>query len=202
MIAHNTVYPNLYENLIRNNPPFFRWTSITATPINNEQATVTVTGTLTTYQQYADLMLALMRNPIVLSVSRQGYTSTDQFVPAIVPTDQSGKPRRPGETPIPDDPLERLAYFQAQGGSQQAGFTGEGNFGTGTESVRLAKPGDSLVTVSMVVKANLLVPNPRQTLQASGSAPTAGAPAGGIPTGAPTGAPTGPVGVDGGKDER
>jgi len=159
---------------------------------------VVIQGTISNYQQYADLMLALLRNPMITAVSRTGYVSDEQFVPALVPTDQRGKPRRPGETPIPDDPLERLAYFQSQ--TQPSGYEGVGNFGSGNDSVRTAKPGDSLISVTMTVKANMQVPNPRATLTAGGGGaggatlpaggpPTAGGPAGGPPASVGAGAP-------------
>jgi len=128
MLSHNSVYPELYERLMRTNPPFFRWTSIQATPQDESTSQVVIQGTISNYQQYADLMLALLRNPMITAVSRSGYVSDDRFVPALVPTDQVGKPHKPGETPIPDDPLERLAYFQAQ--TQPSGYQGVGGFGS------------------------------------------------------------------------
>ncbi|AIE85776.1 hypothetical protein OP10G_2408 [Fimbriimonas ginsengisoli Gsoil 348] len=213
MLSHNGVYPDLYQNLFRYNPPYFRLTSITASPVDAETATVTMTGTISTYQQYADLMLAVMRNPRVKSVARAGYQDTkDLYVPPLLLTDQQGKPHKPGETPIPDDPLERLAYFQSQG--QPAGYLSAGNFGSGTDNERLAKPGDSLITLTLNVAANLQVPNPRATLAASGgggasvgttpaSGPLGGAggfaPGGPPPAGAPAGGGSAPKGAGKGR---
>lgn len=191
MIAHNAVFPNMYDRVLAYIPSFFRLTHLAATPVDDKVSTVTMVGTIGSVQQYADLMLALLRNPDVVSVSRQGLTSTDMIVPALTPIDQVGRPRRPGEAPIPDDPLQRLTYFENQGATPR-GYTGTGNFGTGTDTTRLAMPGESLVTVIMVVKGNLQTPDPRKTLQAAGgattSAPSVGAPTTGAPGGPPAGA--------------
>jgi hypothetical protein len=181
MIAHNDTYPDLYASLFPYVPPFFRLTSVSAQPVSNEQAVVTMTGTLKSYQQYADLMLALMRNPNAVTIARGGFQSVDPYVPNLNSVDQQGRPRRPGEQPIPDDPLERLQFFQQQGSVDTGAFTGTGNFGTGTDSTRGAMPDDSLVTVTMVVNANLMVPNARGTLASGPAGGGGGAP--GMPPG-------------------
>jgi hypothetical protein len=186
MIAHNDKYPDLYNSLRRYIPPFYRLTSMSASPASDTQSVMTLTGTLTSYQQYADLMLALMRNPEAVSVSRSGYQADEAYVPQITEIDQLGRPRKPGETPIPDDPLQRLAFFEAQG-AQQAGFTGVGNFGTGNDNTRQAMPGESLVTVQVILNHPLQVPNPSATLGAGGTQ-GGGAPGGGGGRGGPMGA--------------
>jgi hypothetical protein len=203
MIEHNAKYPTLYNSMLPYIPPFYRLTQLSATPISDQQAAVTMVGTLGTYQQYADLMLALMRNPNAVSVSRSGFVLDAPIVPNLVEIDQQGKPRKQGEAPIPDDPLERLTFFEAQG-SQTQGFTGAGNFGTGTDTTRQAMPGQSLVQVQIVVNAAIQVPNPRATLTASGGGgapaagrpggPMGGPPMGGPPMGGPPMGGPGPVG--------
>ncbi len=182
MIAHNDKYPDLYNSLRRYVPPFFRITSMAATPVSDTQSSVTLTGTLDSYQQYADLMLSMMRNPEAVSVSRSGYQADELFVPQITEVDQAGRPRRPNEAPIPDDPLQRLAFFEAQG-AQQPGFTGVGNFGTSTDVTRLAMPGESLVTVQLILNHALQTPNPTATLGSGGAAPGGVGGGGGFPGG-------------------
>jgi hypothetical protein len=202
MLKHNDVYPDLYRDLKPYIPGFFRVSSITATPIDDKMATVTLTGTLKTFQQYSDLMIALYRIEGSTTVARGGYINGDPYIPNITDQDMNGRPIRPGQTNIPDDKLERLAYFQGQG--TVTGFTGTGGFGTGdTTQPKGAMPGYSLVTVSVVMPRNLLTPDPRQTLQSQGAAgsttaPGGGGPGGGAPPfGAPPGAPTGGAGAPG-----
>ena len=178
MLKHNTVYPDAYEDLFKYNPPFFRLISIVATPIDDKMSSITMQGTLTTYQQYADLMIALMRNPKVVSVSRSGYTWSQDEVPPLSADDQVGKPRKQGAPAIPDDPLQRLTYFETTA-TPPGGYTGAGNFGSGPTSTKTAKPGDSLITVTMVAMYPLQTPNPRATLQESaGTGGGAAAPGG------------------------
>jgi hypothetical protein len=166
MIKHNGDFPTMYEELFRYNPPFFRLTSISATPVSATQASITMTGTITTYQQYADLVLALLRNKKVRSVARSGFNYSDLQVPPLVPADQVGRPRKPGEAPIPDDPLLRLTYFESQ--PQPTGYNGGGNFGSGTPAEREAMPGESLITITMTADYALQTPSPMQTLSSLG----------------------------------
>jgi len=191
MIRHNGVYPAAYEDLFRFNPPFFRLMSISATPIDEKTASITMVGTLTTYQQYADLSLALMRNPKVVSVARAGFNAVNvgETVPPIVPTDQEGKPHKLNQGPIPDDAMERLAYFESLPAT--SGYQGTGNYGSGTTSERTNQPGDSLITVTMIATYALQTPNPRASLTASGSA---GSSAGAASTGSAIPSAPGPTG--------
>ena len=188
MIKHNDVYPDLYEGIKPYIPSFFRINSLSASAGGATSATITLIGTIDTYEQYANLMLAFSRYPGLVSISRSGFVSRDEIVPNINATDTEGKPRRPDQGPIPDDKLERLAYFQAS--VQQQGYNSEGNFGTGTDSTREAMPTSSLVTVTMSVTKNLQTPDPRQTIT-SGASGAAAAPA------APMGGPGGPGSVGG-----
>jgi len=189
MIASNRLYPDLYEKVFRFIPPFFRINSITAVSAGKDMAQVTMQGTLTSHQQYADLMLALLRpGSDVISVSRTGFISEDLVVPPLQLIDQDGRAKKPNAAPIPTDPLERLTYFQSQ--SRPAGYDGIGNYGTEGQVTRFAMPGDSLITVQLLVKASLQIPNPTTTLSSGGGAGGASA--------APSGAPAGIAGVPGG----
>lgn len=199
MKDYNDKYVDLYAYVMPYIPRFFRIVSINATPIDDKTCTVTLTGPVQNAQQYADLMLALLRIPNATSVGRTGFQSEDVIVPPLTEIDQVGRPRKESEAPIPDDAVARLDYFENQ--RVPSGFFGSGNYGiteAGTE--KTVKPRESLITVSIVLPRDIRTPNPRatiQTLQGSGTAaPGAalGAPTGaqgGPPTGIPTGAPVG-----------
>jgi len=176
MDSHNAVYPTFYDKIIPYIPSYFRLTSIQATPDDANTCTVTLNGTLGSFQQYADLMVALLRIPGSLSVSRAGYQLNDTYVPPLVRNDQSGRPIKQGEANLPDDPIERMNTLIAKSGTP--GFSGAGNFGTfDSPHVRGAAPGESAVTVQVRVTQNLLTPNPRATLSggAFGAAASGGA---------------------------
>lgn len=193
MLKHNDVYPDLYRDIKPYIPGFFRVTQMSAAPNDAATATVTLTGTVKTYQQYADLMIALYRIPGATTVSRSGYVNGDPFIPNITDVDQNGRPIKPGQTNVPDDKFERLAYYQGQG--TVTGFTGEGGFGTvDTTQPRGAMPGYSLVTLSVVIPRSIQVPDPRATLQSQGGATGAGGATGGAGA---TGAPGRPGGAPG-----
>jgi len=189
MIEHNKVYPDLYDSIQPYIPSFYRVNSMAATSAG-DSAVVTLVGTLKTYQQYADLMLAFSRDPDVQSVGRAGYNYDDDFVPNLSPADQTGTPHKPSEGTVPDDKLARLTYFQSQVVLQ--GYTNIGNFGSGSDITRNAMPGYSLVTVVLTLKKNLQVAQPKTTLQTIGA--TAAAPT----VTAPTGPPAAPGGGGGG----
>ena len=87
------------------------------------------------------------------------------IVPNLSQADQIAAPRLPSQAALPTDPLQRLTFFEGQ--SQPQGYTGVGNFGSGTDATRGAMPGQSLVTVQVVINANLQTPNPRATLSAA-----------------------------------
>ena len=177
MIKHNDVYPDLYDGVKPYIPSFFRVNSLFATPASNTSATITLVGTIKTYQQYADLMLAFSRYPGLVSIGRAGYQLNDAVVPNLSPVDQAGTPHKPSDGPVPDDKYARLTYFESQ--VQPQGYTGVGNFGSGTDSTRGAMPDYSLVTVTLTVTKDLSVPLPRNTLAGSGGGFTgAGGPPG------------------------
>jgi len=180
MLAHSTVYPDLYDSVEPYIPSFFRINSMSAVSNGAGSSTVTMVGTIKTYQQYADLMLCLSRYPGVVSVGRAGYQFNEDIVPNLTPVDQTGTPHKLNEAPVPDDRLARLSYFQSQ--ATTSGYTGEGNFGSGTDNTRNAMPGYSLITVTMTVTKDLQVPQPRATLALSAAGGAGGGAAGGSTT--------------------
>lgn len=195
MMTHNSVYPDLYDEVRRYIPPFFRVTSMSAAPVDDKTSTVTLTGVITSYQQYADLMLALLRIPGATGVSRSGFQDDDAYVPGLNATDQTGRIIKPGQSNLPDDPYARLQALEAQ--AQAPGYLGAGNFGSSPDLTRGAMPGESLITVQVTLPKDLQTPDPRATLTqpvgsggATASAGAAGIPAGpGGPAGVPAGAP-------------
>lgn len=204
MMKHNNDYPALYNSLKPYIPPYFRLTHLSAVPLSDTQCTVTMVGTLDTYQQYADLMLSLLTNKQAVSATRNGFTNDEMFVPQLVSTDQQGKPRTPTQQPIPDNSLERLAYFQAQ--QMPADYQNVGNFGSGTDTTKFAMPGESLVTVEVVLNRNIQTPNPQASLTGAGGTTGGfggggfggGGTFGGPPRGGPGGPPSMPGAPSGG----
>lgn len=198
MMKHNSAYPDLYREVLSYVPSWFRVTSIVATPVTDKQCAVTMTGVLKSQQQYADIMLALLRIPGAQNVSRAGYVITDQFVPNLVTEDQVGYPIRPGQARQPSDPVDRLYFLMATGGTT-TGFTGVGGFGQEV-SPKGAMPDWSQVSMTVILNdRNIQTPNPRATLAAQGaaSAPIPGGTGGGTGGGAADNpdagpAPTGP----------
>jgi hypothetical protein len=168
MLNHDSAYPDLYDKIRGYIPSFYRVNSMSAVATGPGTSTVTLVGVLDTYQQYADLMLALLRIPGVTAVSRAGFTNNNMYVPAPTPDDQIGKPHKPGEGPIPDDPLKRLEYFQGQG--RLTGYANAGGFGSGTPGIRGPMPNASQVTVSIAIISDLQTPDPKGTLAQSGAA--------------------------------
>jgi len=166
MIKHNDVYPALYDSVKPYIPSFYRVNSMFATPTGAGSATITLVGTLKTYEQYADLMLAFSRYPGLVSIGRAGFQKDDDFVPNLTPDDQIGTPHKQSEGPVPEDKFARLTYFESQ--VQPQGYTGVGNFGSGTDSTRGAMPEYSLVTVTLTVSKDLQVALPRTTLSSGG----------------------------------
>ena len=190
MTNTSRLYPDLFDFVKPYIPAFFRITSLGATPIDDKSCTVNMTGTVKDAQQYADLVLALLRIPGAVSVTRAGFQAEDPIVPAITVGDQSAHVRLESKAPIPDDPLERLTYFENE--SSPTGYLNAGNFGNteaGTE--KGARPGESLITVSVVIPKNIQTPNPRATIQslAGGNATSAvGASQASAPLNPPAGA--------------
>ncbi|MCW5937830.1 MAG: hypothetical protein KIT11_11055 [Fimbriimonadaceae bacterium] len=197
MQAHNNVYPDLYRQVLQYVPSFYRVTSLTASPLNESQASVTITGVLQTYQQYADVMLALLRMPDVVNVTRAGYAIVSPSVPALNEQDQDGRSVNPGQTNLPSDPWERLQAKIAAAEAAPRGFLNVSGFGTATVD-RGAMPDWSTVTLNVILNKNIQTPEPRTTLaqQGGASAPAPGgatagggrAPGAGAPVAPPPGA--------------
>lgn len=199
MDSHNDDYVNLYREVLTYLPGFFRVTGISATPNGPTACNVRINGVIQSFQQYADLMLALLRIPGAQAVTREGYQLNDPYVPSLNTDDQIGAPIRPGEVRLPADPMARLQAVLDGAFATDSSFTGTGNFGTEGNLVRGASPGSSQITVTVAIANKALqTPNPRATLsQPAGSAPAGAPPTGGgpprpggaAPSGGPGGAP-------------
>ena len=196
MYAHSTVYPDLYDTIRRYVPSYYRVTSMAASPGEPGTCVVTLTGVLTTYQQYADLGLAFMRIPGAVGYSPSGYQNTDAYVPNLTPEDMVGRKVHPGDGNIPDDALARLRYETQQG--QLTGFMNAGGFGDDDQTQKGAMPNASLVTISVTLVSDLKhhydiqTPDPRQTLALGVSTAATSTTAGGA--GAGFGTPPAPGG--------
>ncbi len=202
MDKHTDEYPKLYNFVKQYIPNFYRLTSLTAESAGPESSTITMVGVIGSFQDYADLMLALLRIPQpygpVVSIGRSGFQHTEAFVPPVDETDKLGRVRKPGSNPVPDDPLKRLEYYINQGSTTQLGYQALANYGSGQPGARGPRVGESLVTIRMVVPYNLQTPDPRATLSLFGSAaPAAGTTA---PAGPPTTTTPPPVTTPGGSD--
>lgn len=172
MNAANRIYPDLYDSVTPYIPAFFRITRLSASPIDATTCTVNMTGTVKNAQQYADLMLALLRIKGAISVTRTDFQAEDVIVPPLTEVDQNGRPRKESSAPIPDDPLARLAYFQSE--TVPKGYFDSGNYGlTEAGLTKTVRPGESLITVSVALPRDIQTPNPRATIASlAGAAPT------------------------------
>lgn len=190
MKAHNSDYIDLYDQVRRYIPSYFRVISMSATP-NGANATVTLTGVLQTQQQYADMRLALLRIPGATTVSAQDYQIVEKVIPPLSEGYQNGLPVDANAAPMPDDQLDRMAYLMNQ--PRTEGFLNQGGFGVeDPTTAKGAMPEWSQVTFQVVVPKNLNTPDPQATLAAIGQA--AGQTGGGtVPAGGPPG-PGGPGG--------
>lgn len=205
MLSHNKVYPDFYDSVIKSIPGYFRLTSLSATPLDDHTCTVTMEGTIASFQQYADLMLALLRIKGAKAVSRSGYQLNDEVVPPLVEQDQHGYPVAPNHQRLTDDPMQRLDVKIAE--ASHTDFVGQGNFGMLDHPMqRFAMPKESQIRVAVVVEGvNLMTPHPRQTLSQAGAAfaasgaTTAPTSSTTTPTGAPGAPPMSPPGVPGGR---
>lgn len=192
MMEHNNDYADLYSDVQSYLPSFFRLTSISATPTDATSCVVTMQGVIRTYQNYADLMLALLRIPDAATVSRNGYQVVDRYVPPLTEGDQTARAVTFGQPNIPDNVEERIEYFQAR--SAPTGYVGQGGFGSGEPGLRGSMEGWQAVTVSVVLtNRQIQTPDPRATLRAAATNSGGGTqPAGGVPGPGPRNVPTGP----------
>lgn len=212
MTKHNTVYTSLYEEVRKYIPNFYRVTSMNASPNGAEQCTVTITGVLKSFQEYADLQLALLRIPGATTVGRVGFTGEFGQRQNVQSDDQIGRMLYPNQPRMTDDQMANLEAQIADAAANTRDFDNVGNFGSTDVTDRGAMTGHSLVSVSVTLPRNLTVPDPHSTLATSASlwpaptAPTGTAPTTGTPTPSPSapgrpasGPPTnlGPGGVGG-----
>jgi len=192
MTEHNSVYVDLYRDVLKYMPTFFRVTSVTATPVGQEECSVTITGVIKTHQQYADIMLALLRIPDVTNVTRSGYTINDPYVPALTENDTVGRKILPGESNIPSDPMARMEALISRAASQPSGYQNVSGFGQ-EEVAKGAMPNWSNVTFVLTIKnRKMQAPDPRATLTAAPAAAANAAGPGGMPPMGPMGAPGAP----------
>lgn len=154
MLNKNTAYTNLYRGVLGYVPDFFRPTSISAVPNGEAEAIITMAGRISSFQQYADLMLALMKIPGAKSVTRNGYNVNGPFVPAVSETDPNAVVIKRNDQPMPNDPIERMNRVIADASNAPSGFLGTGSFGNEDPGQRGAMPGDSEVTVSVILAYN------------------------------------------------
>ena len=162
MNDHNSKYPALYREVLSHVPSFFRVNTIGAVPNGPDSCTVTLQGVIQSYQQYADIMLAMLRIKDVTNVTRAGFADGRPIVPPLNEQDQLGLPVRPGQGNLPSDPLERLDELVARAGQAPTGFLGT-TFGQSVEQ-KGAMPEWSLITLTVTMKRNIQTPNPRATL--------------------------------------
>ena len=69
----NGKYPRLYNTLKGYIPAFMRVRSMTAASAGPEQSVITIQGYIKTFQQYSDVMIALLRFPGCSAVGRSGF---------------------------------------------------------------------------------------------------------------------------------
>ena len=114
MNTHSKVYPELFDEVKQYIPGFYRISALNAVPNGADSVTVVMTGYLKTFQEYADLMVALLKIPGATAVSRSGFQLNDPLVPNIVPEAQVARPIKPTDPRIPDNPMDRLDLQIAQ----------------------------------------------------------------------------------------
>lgn len=198
MDKHNSAYVDLYESILPYVPSFYRITSMTAAPSGDGSSTVTFNGQIESFRKYADVALAFWRVPGVSDVQRAGYNVNDPQLSGLSQQDQKGSFDKPGEQPLPSDPLDNLAARIARANSEtREGFLNTGNYGDegGTKG---PMPGWSTVTIVLTVSKDLRTPDPRSTLGGGGGA-GGGTGIPGFPGmgGRPPGFPGGPGGPGG-----
>jgi hypothetical protein len=199
MQEHNTDYLRLYNTVFDYVPSFMRVRSVSGAASSAESVTVTLTGIIETYQQYADAVLSLLRIPGCVNVVRAGYTINDRYVPNLTEEDQSGTAILPGETNLPSDPQLRWQEIinRASGAPDSSAFQNVEGFGT-SETDRGVMPGKSEVTFTITITGmDVMAPDPRATVMSRGAAAPAGGLGGAPAMGAMMGAGGPPPGVAG-----
>lgn len=166
MMDHNDKYPIFYNHIFQYIPNFYRITSMQAVPESADRVTLTLTGVIKTHEQYAELMLAMLRIPGSGPVTRSGFTPTFPFVPNVTAQDPNPTTQQPNEPVLPKNPLSRLDALIAQGGVHQ--FKPTGNFGSGAPGERGPMPDSQVVTMIVSLPGDLRTPDPRATLTVLG----------------------------------
>lgn len=171
-------YPDLFDDIRPYIPSFFRVTSISASPFSGQAdqfAEVRITGVIASFQQYTNLLLALLQYPNAVSVIPSAYTSPAPFRPNVTEDRQNPQMGWPGARSLEgvQDPLQRLEIIQFNQSLSPAAprltysFIDVGNFGTDNPGPKGPMPGYSEVTVQLYVMTDLRVPDPRATLTAA-----------------------------------
>jgi|GEM_PF-520310 len=203
MDRQNRRYPDFYRFVTPYIPDFFRVNSLSVEPTSSTAVTLTLTGTIKTYQQYADVMLALYRIPGARTVSRSGFLQDPQTVPAITPEDPAANAYLASQGPTPQDVVSRIQALATRAAGETTGFAGIGNFGAAGTEARSAMPGWSAVQITVQLESDptqgavyaLQTPVPRTTVASGGGGAAAVAPS---PFGGPGGPPPGMGGPMGG----
>lgn len=171
---HNAAQIHLMNDVLQYIPGFFRVTSLTIAPRGAQDSLVTITGIVRTYQQYADVMMALMRMPGATQSFRFGFESKERYVPPLIEMDQAGQPIKPGQVRLPDDPWKRFEIRMdtmlkgtQEGGNHSHSAIYNMNPQTKKNDPVPPTPNESEVTLYVqVANRPMQVPNPRQTLAA------------------------------------
>lgn len=159
MDAQNSKYTRMYRFVMDYIPPYYRINNMSITPIDDKNFRLNLTGVLQTFQQHADLSIALLRLPGAQSVARGAFDINDIFIPNLSEDDQVALPhllkngRKPpmvnsGPNSGPD---AQLAYLQSLAQQGATGFTGVGGFGTKDATLRHAMPEWSEVTYQVLM---------------------------------------------------
>lgn len=179
-------YPDLFDDIRPYIPSFFRVTSISAAPFEGQPdqfAEVRITGVIASFQQYTNLLLALLQYPNAVSVIPSTYASPAPFRPNVTEDRQNPQMGWPGARSLEgvQDPLQRLEIIQFNQSLAPAAprltysFINVGNFGTDNPGPKGPMPGYSEVTIQLYVMADLRVPDPRATLTTAARGAQAGA---------------------------
>ena len=167
MNAHNRKYVDLYRDVLRYVPSYYRLTSISAQPSGEGACTVNLTGQIETFSRYADVAIAMWKVPDVTGVTRAGYTIDEPSVLPLTEADQRGSYVKPGENALPSDPLARLDEMISRAANEPRGFQNLGNFGSTAPDQRGPMPGWSTVTMTINLARDIRTPDPRATLSSS-----------------------------------
>jgi hypothetical protein len=73
IVASNTAYPDTYDEVKEYIPSFFRVRTFSAQSTGERTSTMTISGYLRSFQQYSDVMIALLRCPSVVQIGRNGF---------------------------------------------------------------------------------------------------------------------------------